>query len=275
MKDEKIIKYLKDANLWRENNLYFLAMVPVSLSNQKSIYGIDVLAVRYCIVNKNENGIAIIPFDETLKCISQLITMIPHANIKEVYTEKYKSMLFISGVRLIIKTNDNRVVELEYPAKEKEKFLSSNMYKFVSEYKNKNEDRKSYIEPIIKNKEDGIMKIDFILKEEININNELYCKMEITNNKKIKEDIKELYSNKILEYIQTGKTKIYFYAETLPNDNKTVKITTEALSEALFDMSWYFEDNYIKDNNFEVIIIAEDHRTQDLYRIACKKMGLI
>lgn len=136
MKDEKIIKYLKDANLWGENNLYFFAIAPASFSNQESIYGLNVLRVKYCIVNKNENGIGIIPFDETLKCINQLITTIPHANIKEVYTEKYKFMFFISGVRLIIKTNDNKVVELDYPAKEKEKFLSSNMYKFVSEYKN-------------------------------------------------------------------------------------------------------------------------------------------
>lgn len=119
------------------------------------------------------------------------------------------------------------------------------------------------------------MKIDFILKEEININSELYCKVEITNNKKTKEDIKELYSNKILEYIQTGKMKTYFYAETLPDDKKTIKITTEALSESLFDIGWYFKDNDIEDNDFEVIIIAGDQRTQDLYRIACKKMGLI
>lgn len=136
MKDEKIIHYLKDANLWGENNLYFFAMAPESFSNLESIYGLDVLWIKYYIVNKNENGIAIIPFDETLKCVKQLITMIPHANIKEVYTEKYKFMFFIPGVRLIIKTNDNKVIEFDYPVKEKEKFLSSNMYKFVLEYKN-------------------------------------------------------------------------------------------------------------------------------------------
>lgn len=119
------------------------------------------------------------------------------------------------------------------------------------------------------------MKIEFILKEKIIISNELYYKIEVTNDKKIKEDIKKFYYNKILESIQNGKTKINFYAEVIPDDKKTIKITTEALSEALFDTGWYFKDNDIEDNNFEVIIIAEDERTQDLYKVACKKMGLI
>lgn len=143
MKDEKIIQYLKDTNLWGENNIYFFAMAPSSFSDQESIYGLDVLWIKYYIVNKNENGIAIIPFDQTLKCISELITIIPHTSIKEVYTEKYKFMLFMKGNRLIIKTNENKVVELEYPEpkKETEKFLNSNIYKFLVEYKN-NEYRK-------------------------------------------------------------------------------------------------------------------------------------
>lgn len=136
MKDEKIVQYLKDANLWGKSNIYFFRMLPVKLSNQQSIYGINVIGIKYCIVNKNENGIAIIPFDETLKCLNQLITVIPHTNIKEVYIEKYKFMFFIPGAKLIIKTNENKVVEVDYPTKEKEKFLSSNMYKFFAEYMN-------------------------------------------------------------------------------------------------------------------------------------------
>lgn len=118
------------------------------------------------------------------------------------------------------------------------------------------------------------MKINLNLKEEISINNELDCKIEVTKDKKIKEDIKKIDSNKILESIQTGKMKVYFYAEKLPDDKKTIKITTDALFETLFDMDWYFEDNNIDDNNFEVIIIAEDEKTQDLYKIAFKKWGL-
>lgn len=119
------------------------------------------------------------------------------------------------------------------------------------------------------------MKIDFILKEEINVNNESCCKIEITDNKKNEEDIKQMYSNEILEAIQTGRMNIYFYAETLPDDKKTIKITTEFFTDVLFDMGWYFKDNDIEDNNFEVIIIAEEQKTQDLYRTACRKMGLI
>lgn len=117
------------------------------------------------------------------------------------------------------------------------------------------------------------MKIDFAVKG--TINNELCCKIEVTDNKKIKEDIKKLYSNKILESMKNEKMKIYFYAETLPDDKRTIKITIEALTETLFDMGWYFKDNDIEDNNIEVIIVAEDQKTQDLYKIACKKIGLI
>ncbi len=272
MKDEKIIQYLKDANLWGENNLYFFAMAPNSFSNQKSIYGTKQMEIKFYIVNENENGIAIIPFDETLKSIKQLITIIPHENIKEVYTEKYKFMFFLKGNRLIIKTNENKVVELEcpHPKKETEEFLNSNIYKFILKYKN-NEHKEN---------KNVIMKIDFTLKDRININNDLCCKIEITDNKKIKEDIKKLYSNKILEAMQSGKMKIYFYAETLPDDEKTIKITTEIFTEVLYDMGWYFKDNEIEandieDNNFEVIIVAEEQKTQDIYITACKKMGLI
>lgn len=139
MKDEKIIQYLKDANLWGENNLYFFTMAPGKSSAYENFYGLNELEIKYYIVNKNENGIAIIPFDETLKSIKQLITIIPHENIKEVYTEEYKFMFFLKGNRLIIKTNENKVVELEYlnTKKETEKVLNSNIYKFVLEYKNK------------------------------------------------------------------------------------------------------------------------------------------
>ena len=86
--------------------------------------------------------------------------------------------------------------------------------------------------------------------------------------------VKELV-NKMVEAIQSGKMKMYFYAETIPDDKKTIKITTEALSEALFDTGWYFKDNDIEDSDFEVVIISEDERTQDLYKNECKKLGLI
>lgn len=44
-------------------------------------------------------------------------------------------------------------------------------------------------------------------------------------------------------------------------------------------MGWYFNDNKIEtdigDNNFEVIIVAEEQKTQDIYIVACEKMALI
>lgn len=134
MKEEKMIQYLKDANLWGENNTYFFAMAPQSFSNEESIFGFDRLSTKYYIINKNEEGIGIIPFYETLKSIKELITRIPHSEIKEVNIEDYKFLFILKGTKVIIKTTENKVFEFDYPSKKSQKFLESNMYKFVSEY---------------------------------------------------------------------------------------------------------------------------------------------
>ena len=115
MNEEKIIQYLKDADLWGKENLYTYTVAPPNFSGLENIYGMDaVWRIRYYIINKNEDGVAILPFDITAKIIKDLIIFIPNSDIKEVYTEKYKFMFFATGKRLVIKTKEDKVVEVEY-----------------------------------------------------------------------------------------------------------------------------------------------------------------
>ena len=96
MNEEKIIQYLKECNFLGNETLYFYTQIPGSFSDQASVYGMDELNIKYYIVNKNENGIGIIPFDVTGKSIANLIKFFPMSNIKEIYTEKYKFLIFLS-----------------------------------------------------------------------------------------------------------------------------------------------------------------------------------
>lgn len=115
MKDEKIIEYLKEFNFWGNENIYFHTMAPQSFSKEEKIYGLRaVTSYKYFIVNKNENGITVIPFDLTGKSIADDAIIIPNDNISTIYTEKYKFLLVFSGTRLVIKTKDNKVLELAY-----------------------------------------------------------------------------------------------------------------------------------------------------------------
>lgn len=117
------------------------------------------------------------------------------------------------------------------------------------------------------------MNLKFVLKEELN--NEQCYELDEIEDKKVKEQKKEFYSNVIIEAIQTGKTKIYFEAKEILNDKNIIKLTTEALAEALFDIGWYFDDNNIDDSNFNIVIISDDENCLELYKKACKEMGFV
>ncbi len=114
MKDEKIIEYLQSFNFWGNENLYTFAPAPQSFSKAESVFGMGALNLKYFIINKNENGVAIIPFSQTLQSIAEAAIFIPYDNISNIYTEKYKFMFVLSGTRFTIQTKDNKVVDLEY-----------------------------------------------------------------------------------------------------------------------------------------------------------------
>lgn len=136
MKEEKIIQYLKNANFWGNENIYFYTVACEKLSKNESVYDLDVLSIKYYIVNRNENGIGIIPFNELGKSIKNLITFIPNSDIKEVYIEDYKFLFFIPGKKLIIKTIEDKVIELEYTGNVNKKNYSLNMYNFLTSFNN-------------------------------------------------------------------------------------------------------------------------------------------
>lgn len=119
------------------------------------------------------------------------------------------------------------------------------------------------------------MKIKIVKKEDINIDSQSCCKIVVIDNKKDRDEIREMYINKMQEDIDSRLSKFYFLAENISENKKSMKYTTETVSEALFDIDWYMEDNGIDDNDFEVIIVSEDEETVEVYKNACKKMALI
>ena len=124
-------------------------------------------------------------------------------------------------------------------------------------------------------KEWYIMKIEVILNENIVVNDEEICKIVVTQDKNEKKEIKMMYSKRIMDTILAGLSQFYFLVEGVPEDKKTAKITSEALSEMLFDIGWEFKNNNIDDSNFKIIILAQNEETRRFYEVACDKMGLL
>lgn len=135
MKDEKIIEYLKSANLWKNNNLYFFAVCPDSYSKNENIYASILHRIRFLIINKNEDEIGIIPFDSTLACMAECVVRIPLTEIVDVYLEDYKFLFFFNETRCIIKTKVNKTIEFGFSKNKKN--INSNISKFVAEYVNR------------------------------------------------------------------------------------------------------------------------------------------
>lgn len=77
----------------------------------------NIFYIKFFIVNKNEIGIGVIPFDKIGDVVEEKAVFIPNDNIDSVYLEKYKFFLVFPGTRLVIKTKGNKVLDLEYNKK--------------------------------------------------------------------------------------------------------------------------------------------------------------
>ena len=270
MKDEKAIQYLKDANFWGNENLYFYTFAPQSFTKYESIYGLNSLSIKYFLINSNENGIGIIPFDLTAISIKDLITFIPYSNFVGAYKEKYKFMFILPGNRLVLKFTDNKVLELEYNGNENGTGQTLNMYKFYKKYEipiptEINNSSKSYSKDI---------NIDFALTQNTTVNNnDKVYKIVTANNENEKENYKNSYKNLIIEAINNKLPNIYFYAEEVPLDKKIAELTSSAIIETTFDLEWYFSDNNIDCSNTKITILSKDEQIQEFYKNAFRKMG--
>lgn len=268
MKDEKIIEYLKSFNFWGNDNVYMHVIAPEKFSNLESIYGIDsVLCFKYFIINKNENGIAVIPFDLTGKSISEAATFIPNENIDCIYMEKYKFMLFMGGIRVIIKTKDNKVLEFEYNKKKEE-----NINKLVNRFPKISNDINTMEGVSFNNK--PVFNVKVVLEDE-NLENISNMDIKIANNKLESEENFKYYKDvliKLVQNINCQEVKFVFRA----NENTitdTIHLTIDALTSALFDISWYYHDNNIPVATIYIVVQSEN--TKVLYENACKKIGFI
>ena len=270
MKDEKVINYLKEANFWGNENLYFYTPASPKISSQENIYGTDALGIKYYLINKNENGIGIIPFDLTAKSINNLIKFIPNSEIAGIYMENYKVMFIFKGTTLGIKLNDGKVLELDYTGKENGTGQALNMYKFSTSYKIlTNKENSTSTE----DKKQGI-NINFALAANTTINNndKLY-KIGIVNNENEKENYKSSYKNLIMEAVNNKFPYIYFYAEEIPIDKKIAQLTTSTLIETTLDLEWYFSENNIDCHNTQITILCKDEQIQAFYKNEFNKWG--
>ena len=270
MKDEKVIEYLKEANFLGNENLYFYTPASPKTSKQENIYGLDALTIKYYIINKNENGIGIIPFDVTAKSIKSLIKFIPNSEISGIYKEDYKVMFIFKGTTLGIKLNDGKVLELDYIGNENGTGQALNMYKFSTLYQTSTIKEDS---TPIEDKKQGI-NIDFALTQNTTVNNnDKVYKIVTANNENEKENYKNSYKNLIIEAINNKLPNIYFYVEEVPLDKKIAELTSSAIIETTFDLEWYFSDNNIDCSNTKITILSKDEQIQEFYKNAFRKMG--
>ena len=277
MKEDKMIEYLKNCNFWGNENFYCYTMEPGKYSKEKNIYGLDFIHIKYYLLNKNENGIGIIPFDFTGKSIKELIKFIPNYDIKEVYVEKYKSLIFISEKRLIIKTKLDEVLEVGYNGKENGNMHNINMHKFFMACKqwhvNNIEKNNSIIINKGKNNYDMIIKV--VSKDTNFIAEELYNEIFIIEDKNEKDKIERIYIEKMIDAINKGMQQFYIWTSEIPENKQIAMITAQALSEALFDTWCRFKDDIISSNNFEVVIITPNEITKKFYEKELKKLDLL
>lgn len=99
------------------------------------------------------------------------------------------------------------------------------------------------------------------------------CHIVCIDNKNTKEDIKEMYAQKLVTAITEHKEKFMFYGSIVPQDKKIAKFTSEAITECLFDVGWYCNKNNLDTSQFEVCIYVPDAATEKYYQKALKKMG--
>lgn len=99
------------------------------------------------------------------------------------------------------------------------------------------------------------------------------CQIVVIDNKSIKEDTKEMYAQKLVAAIQEQKGGFVFYGNEIPKDKKIAKLTSEAITECLFDVGWYCNKNALDDSSFDVILSVSDAESEKHYKKALKKMG--
>ncbi|MBS6398188.1 MAG: hypothetical protein KH452_13740 [Clostridiales bacterium] len=99
------------------------------------------------------------------------------------------------------------------------------------------------------------------------------CQIVVIDNKSIKEDTKKMYAQKLVTAIQEQKGGFIFYVDEIPKDKKIAKLTSEAITECLFDVGWYCSKNILDDRTFDVIISVSDPEAEKHYKKALKKMG--
>lgn len=99
------------------------------------------------------------------------------------------------------------------------------------------------------------------------------CQIVVIDNKTIKEDTKEIYAQKLVTAIKEQKNGFVFYGNAIPKDKKIAKLTSEAITECLFDVGWYCNKNSLNDSLFDVVISVSDAESEKYYKKALKRMG--
>lgn len=106
MNDEKIINAFKEANFWGNDNLYFSGAV-LPTTGQYVVFGVFAnISLNFLIINKNEQGIGIIPIDQISgKPRVEQLLVINNANINSVTFNK-AGLFWYKNINIISKSNE-------------------------------------------------------------------------------------------------------------------------------------------------------------------------
>lgn len=106
MNDEKIINAFKQANFWGNNNLYFSGAILPTIGDYLAFGVFANMNLSYIAINKNENGIGIIPIDQiSNKLLIDKILIITNENIKNVSLNN-AGFLWYKEISIISKNNE-------------------------------------------------------------------------------------------------------------------------------------------------------------------------
>lgn len=107
MTDEKIINAFKEANFWGKENLYFCGTILPS-KIQYAAFGVFAnINLSFIIINKNENGIGIIPIDQVSgKPLIEKVLIIPNQSISNISFEK-AGLFWYKTINIISKNNES------------------------------------------------------------------------------------------------------------------------------------------------------------------------